>query len=119
MLTMGTLRGERSEAILGFARRVWPNGTGLAKRHGFGQARLAKRHGARSLRVFGSVARGEGNENSALDLLVEWEPGRSLMDHAALVPDLEDLPGVKVHIGTEKSLHGYVRDRMLHEATPL
>ena len=81
--------------------------------------RLAQKRGAHSLRVFGSVARGEANENSDLDLLVAWEPGRSLLDHAGLVEDLQDLLGVKVHVGTEKSLHWYVRDRILREATPL
>ncbi len=80
---------------------------------------LAARRGAHRLRVFGSVARGEANENSDLDLLVAWDPGRSLMDHAGLVQDLQDLLGIKVHVGTEKSLHWYVRDRILREATPL
>jgi len=81
--------------------------------------RLAERRGARSARVFGSVARGEANESSDLDLLVEWEPGSSLLDHAGLVQDLQELLGMKVHVGTEKSLHWYVRDRVLREATPL
>lgn len=97
MVTLDTLRAERREEIL----------------------RLAEQRGARSLRVFGSVARGEANENSDLDLLVAWEPGRSLMDHAGLVEDLQELLGMKVHVGTEKSLHWYVRDRILREATPL
>lgn len=97
MLTLDTLRSARRDEIL----------------------RLAKQRGAHDVRVFGSVARGEANENSDLDLLVAWEPGRSLLDHAGLVQDLQDLLGVKVHIGTEKSLHWYVRDRILREATPL
>jgi uncharacterized protein len=97
MVTLDTLRSERREEIL----------------------RLAERRGAHSLRVFGSVARGEANENSDLDLLVVWEPGRSLMDHAGLVEDLQELLGMKVHVGTERSLHWYVRDRILREATPL
>jgi predicted nucleotidyltransferase len=97
MLTLETLRTERRGEIL----------------------RLAERHGARDLRVFGSVARGEANENSDLDLLVSWEPGRSLLDHAKLVQDLQELLGMKIHVGTDKSLHWYVRDRILREATPL
>lgn len=80
--------------------------------------RRAHLRGARNLRVFGSVARGEPSESSDLDLLVDWEPGRSLLDHAALVEDLQELLGIKVHIGTEKSLHWYVRDRILREAAP-
>jgi predicted nucleotidyltransferase len=81
--------------------------------------RLARQRGARDVRVFGSVARGEANESSDLDLLVDWEPGRSLLDHAGLVQDLQELLDVKVHVGTEKSLHWYVRDRVLREATAL
>jgi predicted nucleotidyltransferase len=65
------------------------------------------------------VARGEANEDSDLDLLVHWEPNRSLLDHAGLVQDLQELLAVKVHLGTERSLHWYVRDKILREATPL
>ena len=81
--------------------------------------RLAARRGARNLRVFGSVARGEATESSDLDLLVAWDPGRSLLDHSGLVQDLQELLGMRVHVGTEKSLHWYVRDRILREATQL
>jgi predicted nucleotidyltransferase len=97
MVTLERLRTEQREEIL----------------------RLAKRRGAHNLRVFGSVARNEATENSDLDLLVAWEPGRSLMDHAGLVEDIEALLGMKVHVGTEESLHWYVRERILREATPL
>jgi hypothetical protein len=96
-VTLDTLRAERREEIL----------------------RLAGRRGAHSLPVFGSVARGEANEDSDLDLLVAWEPGRSLMDHAGLVEDLQELLGMRVHVGTERSLHWYVRDRILREAAAL
>ena len=84
-----------------------------------GSTEVTVRRGAHSLRGFGSVVRGEADENSDLDLLVAWEPGRSLLDHAGLVQDLQELPGMKVHAGTEKALHCYVRDWMLREATPL
>ena len=53
-------------------------------------------------------------ESSDLDLLVAWEAGRSVLDHAGLVADLEEL---KVQVGTEKALHWYVRDQILREAT--
>lgn len=80
---------------------------------------LAARHGAKNIRVFGSVARGEAKESSDLDLLVEWESGRSLLDHVRLVQDLEALLKTRVEIGTESSLHRLVRERILSEATPL
>src|SRR5262249_12681773 len=81
--------------------------------------RLAARRGAHNLRVFSSVARGDANESSDLDLLVDWEPERRLLDHAGLIQDLQELLGIKVHVGTAKSLHWYARERLLREATPL
>ncbi|WP_298665680.1 nucleotidyltransferase family protein [uncultured Methanofollis sp.] len=55
--------------------------------------RIRAGHGARSVRLFGSTVRGEETPESDLDLLVEFEPGRNLLDHVALVQDLEDLLG--------------------------
>jgi uncharacterized protein len=81
--------------------------------------RICARHGARNVRVFGSVARGEAKESSDIDLLVEFEPGRSLLDHAALVLDIEELLGRKVDIVTEKGLYWLLRRRILKEAQPL
>jgi len=81
--------------------------------------KIAAQHGARNLRVFGSLATGKAGPRSDLDLLVEFEPGRSLLDHVALVQDLEDLLGRKVDVVTEKALHWYIRDRVLREAVPL
>ncbi len=52
---------------------------------------IAARHGARKVRVFGSVARGTARRSSDIDFLVEMEEGRSLLDHAALILDLERL----------------------------
>lgn len=81
--------------------------------------RLAKRYGTSNLRVFGSVARGEANSNSDIDLLVELEPGRSLFDLGGLLVELENLLECKVDLLTEKSLHWYIRDKVLNEAQPL
>jgi len=66
---------------------------------------LARRHGARGIRVYGSVARGQATDQSDLDLLVEWEPDRSLLDVVGLKQDLEDLLGVTVDVGSERGLH--------------
>lgn len=81
--------------------------------------RLARAHGARKLRLFGSAARGDDRSDSDLDLLVEMEPGRSLVDHVALKQDLEGLLGCDVDVVTEQSLHPRLRDRVLREAVSL
>jgi predicted nucleotidyltransferase len=81
--------------------------------------RAAARHGARNLRVVGSVARGEARPDSDLDLLVDLDQGRSLLDHAALVIELETLLGCKVAVATEQGLRPRVRDRVLADAVPL
>ena len=87
MITLETVRAARREEVL----------------------RLAALHGAHNVRVFGSVARGDANEESDIDFLVDWEPRRSLLDQVALVQDLQEAFGVKVHVGTERSLYWYAR----------
>lgn len=81
--------------------------------------RLAREHGAQNVRIFGSAARGEDTDDSDLDVLVEMEERRSLVDHVALKQDLEDLLGRPVDIVTEASLHPQIRDRVVREAVPL
>ena len=81
--------------------------------------RVAARHGVRSVRVFGSAARGEQNAASDLDLLVDLEPRRSLLDLVGFVQDLEEQLGRRVDAVTEKALSPYLRDRILSEALPL
>jgi hypothetical protein len=80
---------------------------------------VAAKHGARTVRVFGSVARGEADEASDLDLLVEMEPGRSLLDLGGLLMELQDLLGCSVDVVTEKGLRERIRDRVLKEAVAL
>ena len=80
---------------------------------------IAARHGARNVRVFGSAARGKVGPDSDFDLLVELDDGRSLLDHVALIQDLEDLLGRKVDVVTDDALHWYIRERVIQEAIPL
>jgi len=80
---------------------------------------IAARHGASNIRVFGSVARGESDEKSDLDLLVTMEAGRSLLDHASLWLKLQELLGCKVDVVSDKGLRPRIRDRVLKEAVPL
>ena len=81
--------------------------------------RIAAKHGARNVRVFGSVARGEAGPDSDIDFLVEMEPGRSLLDLGGLWADLSELLGRKVDIVTERSIYWLLRRRILKEARPL
>jgi len=76
-------------------------------------------HGACNVRLFGSVARGEATETSDLDLLIEMEPERSLLDVIAIKQDLEELLGCKVDVVTEAAISPYLRDKVLHEAVRL
>ena len=81
--------------------------------------RMAAKRGARNVRIFGSAARGEVDERSDVDVLVDMEPGRSLLDMGGLLMDLRELLGRNVDVVTEPSLHWYIRDRILREAVPL
>lgn len=77
---------------------------------------IAAKHGARNVRVFGSVARGEARPDSDVDFLVDMEPGRTLFDMGGLVMDLRDLLGLQVDVVTERGLKARIRDRVLQEA---
>ena len=81
--------------------------------------RIAAGHGARNVRLFGSVARGENHENSDVDFLVDMESGRSLLDLIGLGQDLEALLHRKIEVVTGASVHPALRDRILTEARPL
>jgi len=81
--------------------------------------RIAAEHGARNVRVFGSVSRGAADGDSDLDLLVEMGEGRSLFDLIALSDELEETLGVEVDVLTEGSLSPYIRDGILAEAVAL
>ena len=79
----------------------------------------AAHHGATSIRVFGSVARGEDDENSDVDFLVELEEGRSLLDLGGLLIELRELLGHPVDVVTVRGLKDRIRARVLAEAVSL
>ena len=81
--------------------------------------RVSHKHGARSVRIFGSIARGQESVTSDLDLLVEMDPRSSLLDIVAIKQDLEDLLGCKVDVVTEAALSPYIREDVLKEAKSL
>ena len=80
---------------------------------------LADKHGAHSVRVFGSVARGDSGPESDVDLLVKMEEGRSLLDLSAMTLDLKELLGVNVDVVSEDGLYWLLRRKILKEAMPL
>jgi predicted nucleotidyltransferase len=81
--------------------------------------KIAARHGARKVRIFGSVARGTARRGSDIDFLVDMEEGRSLLDHAALVLDLERLLKRPVDVASERWLRRVVRKDVLKDAVAL
>lgn len=80
---------------------------------------IAARHGGRNVRVFGSRARGEARADSDLDLLVDMEPGRSLLDLAHIKVEIEERVGRTVDIHTEGGLSRYFRKDVLHSSLAL
>ena len=94
-----------------------PNELLTAKRESILQ--LADLHGARNVRVFGSVARGDATEDSDVDFLVEMEEGRSLLDLVGLWQDLQDLLGRKVDVISDGGISPYLRAKILAEAVLL
>jgi len=80
---------------------------------------IAAKHGAKNVRLFGSIARGEDGPDSDVDLLVETEPTTSSWFPAGLILDLERLLARRVEIVTDKGLNPHLRDRVLSEAVPL
>ncbi len=81
--------------------------------------RIAARHGASEVRLIGSVARGEARPDSDIDLLVKWGDGTSLLDHAALMLELEELLGRKVDLASDGWVKPSVRESVYRDAIVL
>jgi uncharacterized protein len=80
---------------------------------------ICAKHGAHNVRMFGSVARGGADEQSDIDLLVDMEPGRTLLDLGGLLMDRQALLGQNVDVVTERGLKPRIRERVLAEAVAL
>ncbi len=81
--------------------------------------KIAAKRGAKRIRLFGSAARGDSGPTSDVDFLVDFEPGRSLLDQGGLLMDLQELLGCKVDVVSERGLRPRYRERVLREAVPL
>jgi uncharacterized protein len=77
---------------------------------------LCQRHGIVRLRLFGSVARGEEDESSDVDLLVDFGGRKGLLDLVRIEREFSARLGRKVDLVTEKALSPYLRGRILKEA---
>ncbi|WP_317619187.1 nucleotidyltransferase family protein [Laspinema olomoucense] len=81
---------------------------------------IAAKHGAFNVRVFGSVARDEADQNSDLDLIVDYDLDKiSPWFPVRLIHDLENLLGVKVDVVTANGLKDRIRDQVLQESLTL
>lgn len=80
---------------------------------------VAARNGAFDVRVFGSMAQNNAVETSDLDLLVRFEPGRSLMDWGMLVEELQELLGIPVDVVEEAAMRDRFQQQVMREAIPL
>ena len=81
--------------------------------------RIAALHGAHNVRVFGSAVHGGTAEAHDLDLLVEMEKGRTLLDIIAIKQNIEDLLHFKVDVVTTAAISPYIRDEVLSKAVEL
>ncbi|WP_100332644.1 nucleotidyltransferase family protein [Bacillus xiapuensis] len=81
--------------------------------------KIGKKHGIDNIRVFGSVARLEGGQNSDHDFLVDIDPERSLFDLIRFKHELEDMLGISIDVVTKNALHWTIRQAILAEAVQL
>jgi predicted nucleotidyltransferase len=93
--------------------------TGISDQQRAAILRIAAKYGARNVRVFGSMVHGRATDHSDLDLVVDLEAGRSLLDQVGLKQELEELLERKVDIVVEGGISPYLEERILSESVPL
>ena len=91
----------------------------LVQKHRTEILAIAKRRGIRDVRVFGSMARGDADDDSDIDLLVTLPPETSGWALGGLLADVQELLGRRVDVLTEGGLHPGIRERVRKEALPL
>ena len=75
--------------------------------------KIAAKHGAKNIRIFGSVVRGESSQESDIDFLVDAGPETSSWFPAGLILDLEEILGCRVEVVTERGLNPHLREHVL------
>jgi predicted nucleotidyltransferase len=81
---------------------------------------IAAKHGAHNVRVFGSVVRGDETPESDIDFLIDYDLEKiTPWFPVGLIHDLQDFLGRDVDVVPAKSLHTYIKERVLAEAQPL
>jgi predicted nucleotidyltransferase len=91
----------------------------IRSRYGTQIVAAAERRGARNIRVFGSVARGDQRHDSDIDFLVDFDPGRSLLDLTGLWLDLETVLGCKVDVVSSRGLKPRLASEVMRDAVSL
>ncbi len=81
--------------------------------------KIAAKYGAKNIRIFGSVARGEATDQSDIDFLMDLESGHSLLHRISLIQELEDLLDCKVDVAKPQLLHETIKEQVLNECIPL
>lgn len=107
------------ERIVEGPPRTGPDTVGAIRSQREAILEICRRHGASEPRLFGSVPRGDSTPDSDIDLLVEMEPGRSLLEQAGLLVELRELLGRDVDVVTEAGLRPRIRERVMSEAIAL
>jgi len=79
---------------------------------------IAQAHGAHNVRIFGSVAHGQARPDSDVDFLVQFEPGRNVVDLSGLILDLQDALGCEVHVVDLRETSTVV-EKIVRESIPL
>ncbi|MFT4298230.1 MAG: nucleotidyltransferase family protein [Aeromicrobium sp.] len=91
----------------------------LIEQHRDEVAAILRRHGVSSVQIFGSVARGDADEDSDIDLLFTRPDGMGLFSIVAMGHELSDVLGVRVDPVPDGALHQHLRSKVLADAITL
>ena len=73
---------------------------------------ILKKHGAKRIEIFGSYARGEATSESDIDLIVDFENRKTLLELVGIEQEIEDTVGIKIDLLTRNSISPYIMERI-------